>query len=213
MWLGRSNWKFPEVVAAPVVAVKIATTAAQSKAVRWVVIGVLAFIIAIVMAPVALVAGVAGIPAAQANEEGPPPLDPGKISKEGWTQPARGPMTDRYGWRAETGSFHAATDLTADGCGGPIWAVHDGTVTSFRVDFQGNTIVTVDHGGVQSEYWHMPPSDILIREGDRVKAGQQIGRTGDIGFSFGCHLHFKILIGGEAVDPETFMAERGARLG
>ena len=146
------------------------------------------------------------------------PLIPGTLSASGWSRPADGPITSPYGMRVDpvTGSFtlmHIGTDLNAGGCGGPIWAIQDGHVSRIWADSYGGWTVQVDHnGGVLSEYKHSYRSDILVRIGEPVTAGQQIARTGDSGWSTGCHLHFAVLIDGVNVSPELFMQSVGVEL-
>ncbi len=63
----------------------------------------------------------------------------------------------------------------------------------------GNTVV-IDHGmGLMSLYSHL--SDIMVREGEAVKKGAVIGRTGATGFAGGDHLHFGIMIHGQEISP------------
>jgi murein DD-endopeptidase MepM/ murein hydrolase activator NlpD len=63
----------------------------------------------------------------------------------------------------------------------------------FRV--HGN-VVGIDHGqGVVSIFMHL--SRINVKEGDFVKAGQQIGAVG----SSGPHLHWGLYVNGQSVDP------------
>jgi len=58
----------------------------------------------------------------------------------------------------------------------------------------------IDHGlGLYSLYGHC--SQLLVKEGDKVKAGQTIGKTGVSGLALGDHLHFGILVQGIAVRP------------
>ena len=146
------------------------------------------------------------------------PLIPGTLSDTGWSRPDDGPITSPYGMRVDpvTGSFthmHIGTDLNAGGCGGPIWAIQDGHISRIWADSYGGWTVQVDHnGGVLSEYKHSYRSDILVRIGEPVTAGQQIARTGDSGWSTGCHLHFAVLIDGVNVSPELFMQSVGVEL-
>jgi len=110
--------------------------------------------------------------------------------------------------------LHSGTDLNGGGCDGPIWAAQDGLVSFTGFDRQGNGTIKVDHGGgVQTSYLHMYASGILVREGDEVTAGQQIGRVGSSGKSRGCHLHFGVSVNGSPTDPVPFMAAVGIQLG
>jgi len=63
----------------------------------------------------------------------------------------------------------------------------------------GNCVV-IDHGlGVQSLYGHL--SSILVKPGDMVEKGQELGRSGMTGLAGGDHLHFTMLVGGQQVTP------------
>jgi murein DD-endopeptidase MepM/ murein hydrolase activator NlpD len=63
----------------------------------------------------------------------------------------------------------------------------------------GNCVV-VDHGyGLQSIYAHL--SEIGVREGDTVKKGQPMGKSGSTGLAGGDHLHFSMQIDGVQVNP------------
>ncbi|WP_367645931.1 M23 family metallopeptidase [Paenarthrobacter ureafaciens] len=141
----------------------------------------------------------------------------GEVNPNGWAKPGDGPITAGFGPRdvIQTGSgptepFHFGTDFQADGCDGPIWAAQAGTVSQIVQDSGGGWHIEVDHGGgVATRYIHMYANGILVEVGDKVKAGQQIARTGSSGFSTGCHLHFEVQIEGEKVDPIPFLAEVG----
>ena len=64
--------------------------------------------------------------------------------------------------------------------------------------------VEVDHGnGVTTRYGHM--MEVLVTEGQTVKAGDTLGRIGSTGRSTGPHLHYEVRIDGEPVDPERFL--------
>jgi len=63
----------------------------------------------------------------------------------------------------------------------------------------GNCVI-IDHGmGVQSLYAHLSSIDVNV--GDMVELDQRIGRTGTTGLAGGDHLHFTMLLGGQAVTP------------
>ncbi|WP_462324216.1 M23 family metallopeptidase [Desulfoplanes sp.] len=63
----------------------------------------------------------------------------------------------------------------------------------------GNVII-IDHGmGLQSLYAHL--SQFLVEEGDQIRRGQIIGRTGATGLAGGDHLHLGIILSGLPVNP------------
>ncbi|WP_434174258.1 M23 family metallopeptidase (plasmid) [Clavibacter michiganensis] len=106
--------------------------------------------------------------------------------------------------------LHAGDDFGA-GCGTPIYAVAAGTV-QFAGGASGfGNAITLNHGnGVTSVYGHMYSYGVMVRTGQTVQAGQQIGAVGNAGLSTGCHLHFEIRQGGVATSPMPFLRSRGA---
>lgn len=82
----------------------------------------------------------------------------------------------------------------------PIQAANDGVVVyAAFLGIYGNAVV-IDHGcGLQTLYGHM--SSISVKEGETVKRGQQIGRSGETGLAGGDHLHFTVLLDGIPVNP------------
>ncbi len=78
-------------------------------------------------------------------------------------------------------------------------AQHGDVVFADYLGIYGNCVV-VDHGlGVQSLYAHL--SSIDVKPGDRVAKGQTLGRSGMTGLAGGDHLHFTMLLNGQAVNP------------
>ncbi|MGO4689543.1 peptidoglycan DD-metalloendopeptidase family protein [Glaciibacter sp. 2TAF33] len=147
-------------------------------------------------------------------------LDGGSISSQGWAVPATGRITDGYGPRAVVcggGScskgFHSGTDI-GTGCGRSIYAAHDGVVSyAGRYGTYGNFIL-IDHGnGIQTGYAHIRDGGIFVGVGQGVGAGQNIASSGTTGASTGCHLHFEVRQGGNTINAQPFMADRGAPLG
>ena len=60
--------------------------------------------------------------------------------------------------------------------------------------------IIIDHGlGLQSIYGHL--SRIGVKPGDNVEKGQIIGNTGATGMAGGDHLHFEMIVSGQAVNP------------
>jgi len=114
-------------------------------------------------------------------------------------------FTSPYGVR--WGKLHAGIDL-ADPEGTPFKAVHAGEVT--RAGYYGgygNSITVRNADGTEVIYAHA--RRLLVRTGDRVKAGQVVGEVGNTGASYGTHLHLEIHVNGEPTDPIPFLRERG----
>lgn len=82
----------------------------------------------------------------------------------------------------------------------PVLAANDGTIVwAAPLGIYGNCVV-IDHGlTLQSIYAHL--SEIGVKEGDPVKRGQVIGKSGSTGLAGGDHLHFSMQIGGVQVNP------------
>ncbi|WP_104131790.1 M23 family metallopeptidase [Cryobacterium sp. M91] len=146
------------------------------------------------------------------------PTDYGQLSDQGWANPASGPTTDVYGPRPVrplpgVGAFHYGTDIGA-GCLAPVFAATSGIVRAAgAVGSYGNWIL-IDHGeGVQTGYAHLADDETLVDVGDRVGAGQQIGRVGSTGLSTGCHTHVEVRVDGVRIDPQPFFLNRGIILG
>jgi hypothetical protein len=60
--------------------------------------------------------------------------------------------------------------------------------------------VEIDHGeGVVTRYSHL--SALLVRRGERVEAGDRVGRAGRTGVATGVHLHFEVWRDGVPVNP------------
>jgi len=121
--------------------------------------------------------------------------------------PSAGEITSNFGWRVHpilgTDRFHAGIDFGVD-YGSPIQAAADGVVIIAEwYGGYGNTVV-IDHGnGITSLYGHA--SELYVREGQVVKAGEAIAAVGSTGFSTGPHLHFEVREEGEPVDPFNYL--------
>ena len=106
--------------------------------------------------------------------------------------------------------LHTGQDFTA-AIGTPVRAVTDGTARIEHPAWAGN-LVRIDHGnGLETLYAHL--SSIDITDGAKVAAGQRIGAVGNEGNSTGPHLHFEVRLGGDPVNPMTFLATGSTSLG
>jgi murein DD-endopeptidase MepM/ murein hydrolase activator NlpD len=67
------------------------------------------------------------------------------------------------------------------------------------------TMVVVRHeDGFETRYAHL--SSTAVQPGDRVDAGQAVGRVGSTGRSTGPHLHFEVRRNGQQLDPTVVTA-------
>ncbi|PPF54279.1 peptidase M23 [Clavibacter michiganensis] len=143
-----------------------------------------------------------------------PPSSGGQPSASGWTMPIRSYGSyQSYGMRLHPilgyWRLHAGDDFGA-GCGTPIYATASGTVQFAGGSSGFGNAITLNHGGgVTSVYGHMYSYGVMVRTGQTVQAGQQIGAVGSAGLSTGCHLHFEIRQGGVATSPMPFLRARG----
>lgn len=69
----------------------------------------------------------------------------------------------------------------------------------------GGMIHVLHDDGAESIYAHL--SRTYVREEQRVRAGQVIGRQGKTGMAKGEHLHFELLIDGEPVNPILYLPD------
>ena len=136
--------------------------------------------------------------------------DPG-LPKDGWYWPVPSStvITDPFGWRIhpirQTRNFHTGIDIGA-GYGAPLVAARPGVVTFAQTGYNdgyGNRVVIALDNGASATYNHL--SRINVREGQAVSATEVIGWTGSTGNSTGPHLHFEILVDGQAVDPWPYV--------
>ncbi|HYU45467.1 MAG TPA: M23 family metallopeptidase, partial [Terriglobales bacterium] len=84
-----------------------------------------------------------------------------------------------------------------------VEASNDGRVLyAAPLGIYGNCIV-VDHGyGLQTIYGHL--SEIAVHEGDMVKRGQIMGKSGQTGMAGGDHIHFSMQLEGVQIDPKEW---------
>lgn len=134
----------------------------------------------------------------------------GEIGNGMFTHPCPG-MTYQSSYFGEIREFetggHKGNDYAAP-AGTPTLAAADGIVTiAGWSDSAGNWVV-IDHGnGLTTKYMHH--SKLLVKTGDTVKKGQQIGEVGSTGQSTGNHLHFQVEENGVPVNPDKYLKGDG----
>lgn len=98
-----------------------------------------------------------------------------------------------------------AVDFAAE-IGTPVLAAREGVVMQVESDFdkaglnleryggRANFVRILHDDGTMTLYAHLKSEGALVRVGQRVRAGQQIGLSGNTGFTTGPHLHFVVQV-------------------
>ena len=124
--------------------------------------------------------------------------------------PVKGLLTSWFGMRNDPITHrrenHPAIDIAA-APGKPVQATADGLVTHSGEGNDGLGIsVSLSHGyGMTTRYGHL--SRIAVRPGQTVRRGDVIGYVGSTGRSTGYHLHYEVLVDGQAVDPLAYILD------
>jgi len=98
--------------------------------------------------------------------------------------------------------MHNGIDIMTDP-GTSVYVTGDG-----RVDYVGRKggfglCVEIDHGfGYRTIYAHL--SSVIVKEGQKIKRGSLIAKTGNSGLSSGPHLHYEVIHNGINHDPEDY---------
>ena len=96
-------------------------------------------------------------------------------------------------------SFHVGYDLASTKMA-PILSSNAGEVVFAGENGIYGNMPMINHGlGLYTLYGHC--SQLFVKEGQKVKAGEVIARTGRSGLALGDHLHFGILVQGIEVRP------------
>jgi murein DD-endopeptidase MepM/ murein hydrolase activator NlpD len=125
------------------------------------------------------------------------------------------------GWQS---SFSHKGELSLDfkmKTGTVICAAREGVVTSTREDSDrggakpkymndGNHVIIRHSDGSSAAYWHLQKDGVMVNEGDSVRKGQQIGLSGNTGYSAFPHLHFEVYNNNGQM-PTRFYTKKGNR--
>lgn len=115
--------------------------------------------------------------------------------------------SSNFGWRIDpfTGlrAFHEGMDFMAE-IGEPVHAAAGGVVVYSDLHPQYGNMIEIDHGnGLSTRYAHM--SKRLVKVGDVVLSGEEIGKVGATGRATGPHLHFEVRQNGAPLNPAHFL--------
>lgn len=109
--------------------------------------------------------------------------------------------------------MHAGRDLAAPE-GTPVVAALGGRVVSSGLAGGYGLAIEVEHDRPRRRTLYGHLSELYVKEGDRVRQGEVIGRVGSTGLSTGPHLHFELRLPGDggwvAVDPGDLDPGKGA---
>ena len=124
-----------------------------------------------------------------------------------FVEPVNGKRTGIFGsvriMNGKPRNPHNGEDIGAPMCT-DVLASNDGVVR-LTVDhvFSGKGVF-VDHGlGFYTMYFHL--SEVLVKDGDLVTAGQIIGKVGATGRATGSHLHWGVKLNGARVNPYSLL--------
>jgi murein DD-endopeptidase MepM/ murein hydrolase activator NlpD len=140
------------------------------------------------------------------------PTTPDKLWTEAFRLPVDQPICIKS-WFGDRRSYNGGpfiyyhTGLDYGVCANlNIYAAAPGVVVfTGPLTVRGNATI-INHGwGVYTAYYHQ--KQFLVKVGDVVKGGQQIGVIGATGRVNGPHLHFEIWVNGVQVDPEDWQAK------
>jgi murein DD-endopeptidase MepM/ murein hydrolase activator NlpD len=128
-----------------------------------------------------------------------------------WSGPFVRPVPDaansafgtRSVYNGEARSPHSGADFLSPE-GRPVKAPNAGRIVLAGARyFTGNTVI-IDHGlGMFSLFAHL--SEIDVKAGDTVAAGDLVGKVGATGRVTGPHLHWTVRVNGARVDPLSLL--------
>ena len=97
---------------------------------------------------------------------------------------------------------HEGIDIINE-VGTPVYASAEGTIDFVGRKGDYGLAVDIDHGyTLKTLYGHL--SKVLVHEGQKVKRGELIARSGNTGLSDGPHLHYEVRINGVAQNPTGY---------
>lgn len=114
----------------------------------------------------------------------------------------------RYGYRSNpfggrSREFHSGIDIEGD-TGDNVQSTANGKVIlAGWYSGYGNCVRVKHEHGYETLYGHL--SKIVVKEGQKISAGEEIGKLGSTGRSTGPHLHYEVRFEGKPINPEQFL--------
>ena len=117
-----------------------------------------------------------------------------------------GIVTSRFGMRVhpvtKVRKMHNGIDIAAP-IGTPVYCPDNGRVSLIGLSLSAGNFIHINCGELTFIFMHL--SMQLVRKGEMVKKGQQIGLVGNTGVSTAPHLHFEVRKNNTPIDPETYI--------
>ena len=113
-------------------------------------------------------------------------------------------ISDLFGTpRANSVGYHTGVDFVA-AVGTIVGSAAAGQVSVATWDPSYGNWIEINHGGgYRSRYAHL--NEIWVREGEWLESNAYIGTVGNTGNSSGAHLHFEVIVDGQAVNPLAWL--------
>ena len=119
-------------------------------------------------------------------------------------------VSSKFGYRGYVGegasTYHKGIDISGANCHGEgVIASYKGKVVDANEidNCSYGKYVKIEHSykgkKIQTMYAHL--SEVTVKKGQKVSTGQEIGKIGNTGTSYGAHLHFEIRINEVKKDP------------
>lgn len=129
------------------------------------------------------------------------PIENGEISKEFAENHLIEDKTTGF-WQA-----HLALDFKAAE-GVKVLSVYDGTIEKIENSMMDGLTITIKHSGNLKSVYKCLGEEALVKEGDKVLAGQEIGSvsTNLTEKADGAHLHFELYEKDKLIDPTPYFS-------
>lgn len=124
-------------------------------------------------------------------------------------KPAQGPTSSPFGlkrfFNEQARRPHSGIDIAAPRGADIIAPAAGEIILTGHFFFNGNSLF-IDHGqGLITMYCHM--DKLERKQGDKVKAGEIIGKVGSTGRATGPHLHWTVSLNNSRVEPLLFLSK------
>ena len=138
----------------------------------------------------------------------------GTVSSSGWAFPTTPDSDITFGFQPGHEGVSITGKNSTETINQPIFSAYDGKVVAAGPSREYGNWIVVEHAvnnrKVSTVYTYMNTDGVLVRVGDSVKAGQEIGRIGNQGSGNRAYLYFELwqgspLTGGTRVDPTDIL--------